>query len=143
MPHPYFVPVSPTFSLIAQSSGVSSSTSTLIVLPLIVRFAIACPLFKFNSPIEPGRCWPAIWNSSNQENAFAHRMKVDPPVLRGRVPAAWLSCPFRAHCQAQETHQASKCGKSGAEHQRNRRAVVPGEGKAQGRERGAQGLSGQ
>jgi hypothetical protein len=44
MPHPYFVPVSPTFSLIAQSSGVSSSTSTLIVLPLIVRFAIAYPL---------------------------------------------------------------------------------------------------
>ena len=45
MPHPYFVPVSPTFSRIAQSSGVSSSTSTLIDLPLIVRFAIAYPLF--------------------------------------------------------------------------------------------------
>src|SRR6266436_2105232 len=43
MPHPYLVPVSPTFSLIAQSSGVSSSTSTLIALPLIVRFAIAFP----------------------------------------------------------------------------------------------------
>src|SRR6266436_4134139 len=41
MPQPYLVPVSPTFSLIAQSSGVSCSTSTSIVLPLIVRFAIA------------------------------------------------------------------------------------------------------
>jgi ABC-type uncharacterized transport system permease subunit len=44
MPHPYLVPVSPTFSRIAQRSGVSSSTSTLIDLPLIVRFAIAYPL---------------------------------------------------------------------------------------------------
>src|SRR5260370_14887712 len=43
MPHPYLVPVSPTFSLIAQRSGVSASTSTSIVLPLIVRFAIAFP----------------------------------------------------------------------------------------------------
>src|SRR5260370_675013 len=48
MPHPYLVPVSPTFSLIAHSSGVSSSTSTSIVLPLIVRLAIAVP---FVSPI--------------------------------------------------------------------------------------------
>ena len=44
MPQPYLVPVSPTFSRIAYSSGVSSSTSTLIDLPLIVRFAIAYPL---------------------------------------------------------------------------------------------------
>src|SRR5437899_7200832 len=44
MPHPYLVPVSPTFSRIAQRSGVSSSTSTLIVLPLMLRFAIAYPL---------------------------------------------------------------------------------------------------
>ena len=43
MPQPYLVPVSPTFSRIAQSSGVSASTSTLIVLPLIVRLAIAFP----------------------------------------------------------------------------------------------------
>src|SRR5450432_4228274 len=44
MPQPYLVPVSPTFSRIAQSRGVSASTSTSIVLPLIVRFAIAFPL---------------------------------------------------------------------------------------------------
>ena len=43
MPQPYLVPVSPTFSRIAHSRGVSSSTSTLIVLPLILRFAIAIP----------------------------------------------------------------------------------------------------
>jgi hypothetical protein len=46
MPQPYLVPVSPTFSRIAHSNGVSSSTSTLIDLPLIVRFAIACPLIS-------------------------------------------------------------------------------------------------
>src|SRR5579872_5014514 len=45
MPQPYLVPVRPTFSRIAQSSGVSGSTSTLIDFPLIVRFAIAIPWF--------------------------------------------------------------------------------------------------
>src|SRR5258708_30010686 len=43
MPQPYLVPVRPTFSRIAHSSGVSGSTSTWKVLPLIVRFAIAFP----------------------------------------------------------------------------------------------------
>ncbi len=46
MPQPYLVPVRPTFSLIAQSSGVSGSTSTLTDFPLIVRFAIAIPLIS-------------------------------------------------------------------------------------------------
>src|SRR6202161_4758360 len=46
MPQPYLVPVRPTFSRIAQSSGVSGSTSTLSDFPLIVRFAIANPLFS-------------------------------------------------------------------------------------------------
>src|SRR6201996_2695276 len=45
MPQPYLVPGRPTFSRIAQSSGVSGSTSTLIDFPLIVRFAIAIPWF--------------------------------------------------------------------------------------------------
>src|SRR5258707_15482296 len=44
MPQPYLVPVRPAFSRIAQSSGVSGSTSTSNALPLIVRFAIAFPL---------------------------------------------------------------------------------------------------
>ena len=43
MPQPYLVPVRPIFSRIAQSSGVSGSTSTSKVLPLILRFAIAIP----------------------------------------------------------------------------------------------------
>jgi hypothetical protein len=64
-------------------------------------------------------------------------MKVDRPVLRGHVPFAWLSCPFCTHGQPQETHQAPKRGEPGPEHQRHRRAVVTGKGKAQGRERGA------
>src|SRR3984893_1261592 len=54
MPQPYLVPVSPIFSRIAQSSGVSGSTSTSKVLPLIVRFAIAIPFFWSNPSI--GHC---------------------------------------------------------------------------------------
>src|SRR6202790_854678 len=49
MPQPYLVPVRPIFSRIAQSTGASGSTSTSIVLPLIVRFAIAIPLFLVQS----------------------------------------------------------------------------------------------
>jgi hypothetical protein len=44
MPHPYLVPVSPAFSRIAHSNGVSGSTSRSNALPLIVRFAIEIPL---------------------------------------------------------------------------------------------------
>src|SRR6478736_8494860 len=44
MPQPYFVPVRPAFSRIAQSRGVSGSTSSVKVFPLIVRSAIASPL---------------------------------------------------------------------------------------------------
>src|SRR6476659_2794389 len=43
-PHPYLVPVRPTCSRIAQSSGVLGSTFTSLVLPLIVRRGIAPPL---------------------------------------------------------------------------------------------------
>src|ERR671914_538351 len=48
MPQAYFVPVSPTFSRITQSSGVLGSTSTSWVLPLMVKRTIALPL--------PGSC---------------------------------------------------------------------------------------
>src|ERR1700704_3405864 len=54
MPQPYLVPVRPAFSLIAQSSGVSGSTSTSNALPLIVRFAIAFPRYWFIPSSEPG-----------------------------------------------------------------------------------------
>jgi hypothetical protein len=37
-------------------------------------------------------------------------MKAEPPVLRGHVPFAWLSCSLCAHGQAQETHRASERG---------------------------------
>src|ERR1700730_13333330 len=53
MPQPYLVPVRPAFSLIAQSSGVSGSTSTSNALPLIVRFAIAFPRYWFIPSSEP------------------------------------------------------------------------------------------
>ena len=43
MPHPYFVPVRPACSLIAQSKGVLGSTFTSVVLPLIVKRAMAFP----------------------------------------------------------------------------------------------------
>src|SRR5471030_2186917 len=43
-PQPYFVPVSPTCSRMTQSRGVSSSTCTSRVLPLILSFAMSVPL---------------------------------------------------------------------------------------------------
>src|ERR1700722_17738793 len=52
MPQPYFVPVRPTFSLIAHSSGVSGSTSTSKDFPLTTRFAITAPLVLSNPSIE-------------------------------------------------------------------------------------------
>src|SRR5690349_1733291 len=42
-PQPYLVPVSPTFSRITQSNGVSGSTATSRTLPLMLSFAIARP----------------------------------------------------------------------------------------------------
>src|SRR5205814_1515580 len=42
-PHPYLVPVRPTCSRIAHSSGVLGSTFTSLVLPLIVRRGMATP----------------------------------------------------------------------------------------------------
>jgi hypothetical protein len=38
IPHPYFVPVSPTTSRIAQSNGILGSTSTVCSLLLIFNF---------------------------------------------------------------------------------------------------------
>src|SRR5674476_170933 len=52
MPQPHLVPVRPIFSRIAQSSGVSGSTSTSNALPLIVRFAIAFPLLGLVPALE-------------------------------------------------------------------------------------------
>ena len=57
MPQPYLVPVRPTFSRIAQSSGVSGSTSTFKALPLIVRLAIVLFLDWVQFPVEP---WEAM-----------------------------------------------------------------------------------
>src|SRR5665213_58634 len=78
MPQPYLVPVSPAFSLIAQSSGVSASTSRSVVLPLIVRFAIA---FPWLSPIhrEDFRA-KLYWKSTmvqNQDSALAEWKIID------------------------------------------------------------------
>src|SRR5689334_14077011 len=40
MPHPNLVPVSPAFSRITHSSGVSASASTVICFPLILKLAM-------------------------------------------------------------------------------------------------------
>jgi hypothetical protein len=53
----------------------------VIVLPLIVRFAIAFPLLAQSIEKAVGRCWPAIWNSSNQEYAFVKWKEFYQPVL--------------------------------------------------------------
>jgi hypothetical protein len=49
IPQPYLVPVRPTVSRIAQSSGVSSSTSTNRFLPLIFNSVIS---FSYNKVVE-------------------------------------------------------------------------------------------
>jgi hypothetical protein len=49
MPQPYLVPVRPTVSRIAQSNGVSSSTSTNRFLPLIFNSVIS---FSYNKVVE-------------------------------------------------------------------------------------------
>src|SRR5512140_2331908 len=43
-PQPYFVPVRPTCSRITHRSGVSASTLTSRVLPLMLSFAMAPPM---------------------------------------------------------------------------------------------------
>src|ERR1700747_590783 len=51
MPQPYLVPVRPTFSRIAHSSGVLGSTSMSCAVPLIVRRAI--PVLPDDAPLIP------------------------------------------------------------------------------------------
>src|SRR5437899_2392759 len=97
MPHPYLVPVNPTFSRIAQRSGVSFSTSTLTVLPLILRFAIAFPLIGPIHRLGLREWWTGSWHSSNQEYGFAARKIIGGPVFpRALVPVpARLSATFQ------------------------------------------------
>jgi len=70
------------------------------------------------------------------------RKKIDEPVLRADFLTS-PSCSRWRDRQAKETHQASEPGKAGAERQRDGRTIVTAERKTQGRERGAEGLSGQ
>src|SRR6266850_5381364 len=77
MPQPYLVPVRPAFSLIAQSSGVSASTSSSNALPLIVRFAIAFPLLVQPIGWTLRGCWTVNWNSSIQDSAPEDSAKRD------------------------------------------------------------------
>src|SRR5258708_19409802 len=56
MPQPNLVPVSPSVSRRTQSNGVSGSTSTSCVCPLIVRRDI---ILLLNRPTPPNRAPPA------------------------------------------------------------------------------------
>src|SRR5450432_334368 len=117
MPQPYLVPVSPAFSRIAHSSGVSASTSTLKVLPLIVRFAIADPLissihrlnFKAMLDWNPERFKSRFCVCRKEDNV---RRKEDSPVagvtsLFGGVTSLFPAVRFwsddlRRHCERSE-----------------------------------------
>src|SRR3981081_4708809 len=61
MPQPYLVPVRPIFSLIAQRSGVSGSTSISNALPLIVRLAIV---------VSPWVCLNCLTPDAGPETGF-------------------------------------------------------------------------
>src|SRR6516165_4442963 len=113
MPQPYFVPVSPTFSRIAQSSGVSGSTSIVKVLPFILRFAIAYPLI---GPIHQlnfarGSCAPKL---EQFKSIFcAARVKINARAGKKDrsavlvVLSARLAVPLWLDRQAQEAHHAA------------------------------------
>ena len=51
IPQPYFVPVRPTCSRMTHKSGVSASTSTSRMLPLMLSFAISFPLANCSTRI--------------------------------------------------------------------------------------------
>src|SRR6266481_3557092 len=92
MPQPYFVPVSPMFSRIAQSSGVSGSTSTSIVLPLIVRFAIFGPL----DGLEPLLERDVVAESETVQIKNPRLMRREQSSGSGVAPDARLSATFPA-----------------------------------------------
>src|SRR6266567_9280317 len=99
MPQPYLVPVRPTFSRIAQSSGVSGSTSTSKVLPLIVRFAIAYPLIspihRLNFEVMLDRKLEQFKSRTIQiKVAVAKRKIIDLLVLRRLDAATPTFCYF-------------------------------------------------
>src|ERR687898_880671 len=76
MPQPYLVPVRPTFSRIAQSSGVLGSTSTSYALPLMVRRAIRLLLDDRVVAASTARstgpdAGSLAWIGSNQQSAPA------------------------------------------------------------------------
>src|SRR5256885_15743553 len=73
MPQPYLVPVRPTLSRNAQSSGVSGSTSMLWDWPLIVRVGI--PQSSRSDAL--GLYWIADWMT------YARPMAFQAIVLRG------------------------------------------------------------
>ena len=106
MPQPYLVPVRPAFSRIAQSNGVSGSTSKSNVWPLMMRFAMLSLPYGLVPPSSRGR-WDGIRNSSNQKCAsgcwrtpfanFEHRYQKNVNHLAPVCPASRrvVSCCIR------------------------------------------------
>src|SRR5215475_5280033 len=112
MPQPYLVPVSPTFSRIAQSSGVSGSTSTVKDLPLIVRFAIAIPFhWSIHQWTREAICPPKL-SGSNQESALVslerfRKVSGKKFEMAGLNALLWLLRAWRNR-QAQKAHDAAE-----------------------------------
>src|SRR4029077_3751169 len=76
MPQPYLVPVRPTFSRIAQSNGVSASTSTSNAFPLMVRLGIwspqsGCSRFEPGSTLVKTSRGGVVTLASQRENAYS------------------------------------------------------------------------
>src|SRR5215469_12654259 len=143
MPQPYFVPVSPTFSRITQRRGVSGSTSTLKALPLIVRFAIVCPLMVWKHPRSEVEGAPDRRALQVNIPRVTSAKKLDSGWKKFKSPVLQSSVAPRFDSQSQKAHHAANSGKSGAERQRHGRAVPPRKAEAQGCERCARGLSDQ
>src|SRR5262249_38998037 len=94
MPQPYLVPVRPTFSRIAHSSGVLGSTSTSCAVPLMVRRAIPKLLDGLDALVRVS----AIARSPRQSPAPTHDPSLAPFGRRFEYPEAQDPAPSDHNC---------------------------------------------
>src|ERR1700761_6543218 len=127
MPQPYLVPVSPAFSRIAHSSGVSGSTSSSKVFPFIVRFAIADPLFVQLASRTRGIVYRILESFNSRNRVFRAGNNLVAAVFRGpqsrqqtnNRSGGILDALRWRHGETQEAHHAAQHRKAGAERQRH------------------------
>ena len=127
-----------------KAAACPASTSTLIVLPLIVRFAIAFPLLAQSIERTCGAMLDLESGTVQIKNMRLRtgRKLIGRCCVRGFI--ASLSCSrCAATARRRKLIRLPSAANPAPSASAMRRAVVTAEGKAQRRERGAEGLSGQ